>query len=49
MHLQARTCRQLQAILEHQDAQPVLQQLYEAYLLQRLEGRKRTLPPYLLC
>ena len=39
--MQARTCRQLQSILEHQGAQPVMQQLYEAYLLQRLEGRKR--------
>ena len=38
---QDRTCKQLQEILQLQNAHPMLSQLYAGYLLHRLEGRKR--------
>lgn len=38
---QARTCQQLREVVKHEGGGALLQRLYSAYLLHRLEGRKR--------
>lgn len=38
---EARTCQQLREVVKHEGGGALLQRLYSAYLLHRLEGRKR--------